>query len=95
MKKLNSNETLLVSGGKPISFFCSYVLGQNAYDPLSAIAIGTAFSVLCLSPALSSFTIATVSKLVCESAMQSLCGYYLASLVNERSNRKKNYQPTE
>lgn len=81
MRILNNHEITEVSGAKPISFFASYVLGQNGYDPLTAIAVGTAISFLCLTPCLEAFTLSSMVTLGVTSLLQSGGGYALSSLV--------------
>ncbi|MBS0287800.1 MAG: hypothetical protein JSR17_10925 [Proteobacteria bacterium] len=82
MRVLSEQEIHGVSGAKPISFFSSYIMGQNGYDPLTSIVVGTVISLMCLTPSLEAFTIANMLTVTVTSLVQSGSGYMLSNLVS-------------
>ena len=81
MYELNRIEIEQISGAKPLSFFSSYVLGQQGYDVVSSIGIGTAIGLTCALPAIVLMTPSAFIGLGIASLVQSGAGFYLSTLV--------------
>ncbi len=82
MNQLSEKEIYQVSGGKPISFFSSYLLGQKGYGSVASISASTALSLLCLAPGINMVSAKTFLDLAVVSFIQSVGGYILSTLVD-------------